>query len=71
MKLNYLVNGESKGKIKPNKYTNMPHPIYEFNNIDYEDGELTAVGYIDDVKVGECCKKDTRNCNRSYSKSRL
>lgn len=39
-----FVNGESKGKIKPNKYTNMPHPIYEFNNIDYEDGELTAVG---------------------------
>lgn len=64
-----FVNGESKGKIKPNKYTNMPHPIYEFNNIDYEDGELTAVGYIDDVKVGECVRKTPGNATGLTAKA--
>lgn len=64
-----FVNGESKGKIKPNKYTNMPHPIYEFTNIDYEDGELTAVGYIDDVKVGECVRKTPGNATGLTAKA--
>ncbi len=42
-----FVNGKSKGKIKPNAYENIPHPVYIFKNIDFEVGELKAVGYID------------------------
>lgn len=48
-----FVNGTSKGKIEPNKYRNLPHPIYEFKNISYEAGELKAVGYIKGQRAGE------------------
>lgn len=52
-----FVNGVSKGKIEPNKYLNLPHPIYEFKNISYEEGELKAVGYINGRQVGEYVRK--------------
>lgn len=52
-----FVNGVSKGKIEPNKYINLPHPIYEFKNISYEEGEIKAVGYIDGVQAGECVRR--------------
>ncbi len=48
-----FVNGISKGRITPNKYMNMPHPIFEFTNIQYEEGQLKAVGYIDGLPVSE------------------
>ena len=51
-----FVNGVSKGRITPNKYTNLPHPIYEFGNIAYEEGELKAVGYIDGEVAEECIR---------------
>lgn len=52
-----FVNGVSKGKIEPNKYINLPHPVYEFKNISYEEGEIKAVGYIDGKQAGECVRK--------------
>ncbi len=48
-----FVNNVSKGKIKPNKFTSLPHPVFEFKNVSYEAGELKAVGYIDGVKTSE------------------
>ncbi len=48
-----FVNGVSKGKIQPNKYLSLPHPIFEFTNISYEAGELKAVGYIKGSAVEE------------------
>lgn len=52
-----FVNGTSKGRIEPNKYEHLPHPIYEFKNIAYEEGELKAVGYIGGKKAGEYVRK--------------
>ena len=52
-----FVNGASKGKIKPNKYLNLPHPLYEFKNISYEEGELKAVGYLDGKQAGDYVRK--------------
>ena len=52
-----FVNNTSKGKIKPNKYLSLPHPVYEFKGITYEEGELKAVGYINGKQVGECVRK--------------
>ncbi len=52
-----FVNNVSKGKIKPNKYVNLPHPIFEFTGISFEAGELKAVGYIDGEKAGEYVRK--------------
>ncbi len=46
-----FVNGKSVGKIQPNTYTNIPHPVYKFCNVAYEAGELKAVGYIDGKEV--------------------
>lgn len=52
-----FVNGTSKGRIDPNKYMNLPHPIFEFKNIPYEEGEVKAVGYIKGQKAGEYIRK--------------
>lgn len=48
-----FVNGTSKGRIRPNKYTSLPHPIFEFTNIPFEEGQLKAVGYMDGEPVEE------------------
>lgn len=32
----------------------MLHPIYEFKNISYEEGELEAIGYINGLPVTSC-----------------
>lgn len=40
--------GKSLGRIKPNKYLNLPHPVYEFTVAanTYGQGDLEAIGYI-------------------------
>ncbi len=52
-----FVNGASKGKIKPNKYINLPHPVYEFKDITFAEGEVRAVGYINGKQAGEFVRK--------------
>ena len=52
-----LVNGESRARIKPNAYLNLPHPIFQFENITFEAGELKAVGLIDGKEVASVIKK--------------
>ncbi len=52
-----FVNGQSKGRMKPNKYMALPHPIFSFEGISYEEGELKAVGYQGGVPVGECVRQ--------------
>ncbi len=46
-----FVNNKSVGKARPNHYTKLPHPIFKFNNVEYAEGTLKAVGYIDGKKV--------------------
>lgn len=41
-----FVNGKSVGRIRPNLYMNVPHPAFKFENVAFEAGTLTAVGYI-------------------------
>ena len=64
-----FVNGVSKGRITPNKYTNLPHPIYEFKNVSYEEGEIKAVGYIDGEAVEEQVKKTPGEAVRLVAKA--
>lgn len=52
-----FVNGVSKGRTKGNKYTSLPHPIFSFEGISYEAGELKAVGYQNGTAAGECVRK--------------
>lgn len=41
------INGE-KTTVEPyGQYTNMPHPFFVFEGVEYEKGEVTAIGYID------------------------
>lgn len=56
-----FVNGKSVGRTKPNHYTKLPHPIFRFNHIDYEEGTLKAVGYIDGKKVETATVKTPEN----------
>ncbi len=52
-----FVNGISKGRITPNQYLHMPHPVYKFKNVSYEEGELKAVGYINGRPVTSCVRE--------------
>jgi beta-galactosidase len=52
-----FVNGVSQGKKKPNIYTKLPHPVFEFTNIAYSAGELKAVGYIGGVQKASYSSK--------------
>ena len=41
------VNGVSKGRITPNnEYNVLPHPLFQFNSVGYESGQVVAEGYI-------------------------
>lgn len=53
-----FVNGNSKGRIKPNLYMNIPHPSFLFEGISFEAGEIEAVGYI-------AGREKTRTCRRT------
>ena len=46
-----FVNGKSVGKQTPNLYTNLPHPVYEFKDVEFDPGELKAIGYIDGAEA--------------------
>lgn len=52
-----LVNGRTQGRIKPNLYMNVPHPAFRFENIAFEEGTITAVGYIDGAEVARTGRK--------------
>ncbi len=52
-----FLNEKSLGKIQPNTYINIPHPAFTFRNVEYEIGELKAVGYISGKQVAEFSRK--------------
>lgn len=58
------VNGRLIDKKTPNLYMNLPHPMYEFTNVEFEAGELTAIGYIDGKEVA----RYTRNTPKAAKK---
>jgi len=58
------INGKVIERLKPNLYMNLPHPMYEFKNITFEEGEITAVGYID----GKEASRYTRRTPKAASK---
>lgn len=41
------INGNKVDKNPARQYTNLPHPFFVFDDITYNPGEITAVGYID------------------------
>lgn len=42
-----VINGKPTERKKPNAYTALPHPVFVFDDVEYEEGTLEAVGYID------------------------
>lgn len=46
-----FVNGRTVGRLAPNTYKNIPHPAFTFSNVEYEEGQLRAVGYVDGREV--------------------
>lgn len=51
------VNGRFIQRQKPNLYMNLPHPMYEFKNVAFEEGEITAVGYIEGKEAARYVRK--------------
>ena len=41
-----FINGKSVGRKCPNLYMDLPHPLFEFENVKYQPGALRAIGYI-------------------------
>lgn len=41
-----FLNGRSQGRIKPGHFKALPHPLFRFEHIPYEPGELKAIGYL-------------------------
>ena len=51
------INGKKVDKEPKRQYTNLPHPFFVFDNVEYEKGEVTAVGYIDGKEAVQCTQK--------------
>ncbi len=51
------INGKKVEKEPKRQYTNLPHPFFVFDNIEFEKGEVTAVGFIN----GEEAVRHTRH----------
>lgn len=58
------VNGKFIEKKTPTLYTNLPHPMYEFENVQFEAGELTAVGYVDGKEVARFTRNTPKEATR-------
>ncbi len=52
-----FVNGRPAGRIRPNAYTALPHPVFVFEDVPFERGELKAVGYIGGKAVAEFVRR--------------
>jgi beta-galactosidase len=52
-----FVNGASRGRINPNAYTNLPHPIFQFTGVTVVSGQLRADCWIG----GRVVATDTRH----------
>lgn len=52
-----FADGRSLGRIKPNRYLNLPHPAYVFENVTLPAETLTAVGYINGKKAAEFTRR--------------
>lgn len=59
-----FVNGVLVGKSEPNLYLNLPHPMYEFKNVVYAEGEVTAVGYVEGKEVARHTRKTPGKATR-------
>lgn len=58
------VNGKRIGKSRPNLYMNLPHPMYEFQNVTFEEGEITAVGYVNGKEVARHTRKTPKTATK-------
>ena len=45
-KVELYINGRKSGIEPVRQYTSLPHPFFVFENVQFEEGEVTAVGYI-------------------------
>jgi beta-galactosidase len=52
-----FVNGASRGRIGPNAYTNLPHPMFQFTGVTVTSGQLRADCWIG----GQVAATDTRH----------
>lgn len=46
-----FINGTSRGRIPPNKNTELPHGLFQFSNIPFSPGEIRALGYMRGVQA--------------------
>ncbi len=47
-KVELFVNDSSKGKYSPNRFLSLRHPLFVWDSVPFEAGELKAIGYIGD-----------------------
>ena len=55
------VNDRFIERQRSNLYLNLPHPMYEFKNVAFEEGRLTALGYIDGKEAARYTRNTPKN----------
>ncbi|MEY8328499.1 MAG: DUF4982 domain-containing protein [Lachnospiraceae bacterium] len=58
------VNGKMIERLKPNLYMNLPHPMYEFKNVIFEEGEIMAAGYVNGREVARYTRRTPEEASR-------
>lgn len=56
-----FINGRSIGRITSNLYPHLPHPLFEFKEVVYEEGEITAIGYRNGEEVARQTRRTPEN----------
>lgn len=56
-KVELYINGVKLDKEPVRQYVNLPHPFFVFEGIEYEKGEVTAVGYIGGIEAARYTQK--------------
>ncbi len=51
------INGKKVENEPVRQYTNLPHPFFVFENIEFEKGEVTAVGFIEGKEAARYTQK--------------
>ena len=58
------INGKLIERLKPNLYLNLPHPMYEFKDVIFEEGEITAVGYVDGKEAARYMRRTPKEASK-------
>lgn len=58
------INEKLIERLKPNLYMNLLHPMYEFKNITFQEGEIMAVGYVNGKEAARYTRRTPKEASK-------